>query len=39
MKTCEDEWYIVTKAYKCTVFKILRDICITIYCVPRYAYI
>jgi len=39
MKTCEDEWYIVIKAYKFTVFKILRDFCITIYYVSCDAYI
>ena len=25
MKTLEDEWYVVIKAYKCTVSEIWRD--------------
>ena len=25
MKTLDDEWYIVIKAYKLTIFEILRD--------------
>ena len=25
MKTLEDEWYMVMKAYKFTIFEILRD--------------
>ena len=25
MKTLEDEWYVVIKTYKLTVFEILRD--------------
>jgi len=25
MKTLEDEWYVVIKAYKLTVFEILRN--------------
>jgi len=33
MKTLKDEWYIVINAYKFTVFEILRDFCIIIYCV------
>ena len=31
--TLEDEWYVVIKACKLTVFEILRDFCIVIYCV------
>ena len=30
-KTLENEWYIVIKAYKFTISKILRDFCIIIY--------
>ena len=32
MKTLKDEWYVAIKAYKFTVFEILRDFCIIIYC-------
>ena len=33
MKTLDDEWYVVIKAYKLTVFEILRNFfCIVIYC-------
>ena len=30
MKTLEDDWYVVIKAYKCTVSEIF---CIDMYCV------
>ena len=33
IKTLKGEWYIVINAYKFTVFEILRDFCIIIYCV------
>ena len=41
IKTLEDEWYVVIKAYKLTDFEILRDFfCIVIiYACPRYPYI
>jgi len=32
MKTLNDEWYIVIKAYKLTVFEILRNLFVFIYC-------
>ena len=31
MKTLEDDWYVVIRAYKCTVSE--RFFCISIYCV------
>ena len=31
MKTLEDEWYIVIKAYQFTVFEILRDVFVVSY--------
>jgi len=31
MKTLEDEWYIVIKAYKFTIFEILRDFLVLLY--------
>ena len=37
--TLEDEWYIVIKAYKLTVFEILRDFFVLSYIAcPRYPY-
>ena len=37
MKTLEDDWYVVIKAYKCTVSEVWRDFfCISIYCVSVY---
>ena len=34
MKTLDDEWYVVIKAYKLTVFEILKDFfCIAICCI------
>jgi len=40
IKTLEDEWYVVIKAYKLTVFEILRDFFVLSYIVcPRYPYI
>jgi len=39
-KTLEDEWNVVIKAYKFTVFEILRDfLCYHILRVLRYPYI
>jgi len=40
MKTLDDEWYVVKKAYKLTVFEILRNFFVlsNIAC-PRYPYI
>ena len=33
MKTLEDEWYIVIKAYNFTIYEILRNLfCVLIYC-------
>jgi len=38
--TLEDEWYVVIKAYKLTVFEILRDFFVLSYIAcPRYPYI
>ena len=31
MKTLEDEWYVVIKAYKCTVSEIWRDFFVLAY--------
>jgi len=40
MKTLGDEWYVVIKAYKLTVFDILRDFFVLPYIAyPRYPYI
>ena len=40
IKTLEDEWYVVIKAYKLTVFDILRDFFVLSYIAcPRYPYI
>ena len=40
MKTLEDERYVVTKAYKCTVSEIWRDFVVLAYIVcPSYPYI
>jgi len=40
MKTLGDEWYAVIKAYKLTVFDILRDFFVLPYIAcPRYPYI
>ena len=40
MKTLGDEWYVVIKAYKLTVFDILRDFLVLPYIAcPRYPYI
>ena len=40
IKTLEDEWYVVIKAYKLTVFEILRDFFVLSYIAcPRYPYI
>ena len=40
MKTLDDEWYIVIKAYKLTVFEILRNFFVLSYIAcPRYPYI
>ena len=37
MKTLDDEWYVVIKAYKLTVFEILRNFFVL--ACPRYPYI
>ena len=40
VKTLRDEWYVVIKAYKLTVFDILRDFLVLPYIAcPRYPYI
>ena len=40
IKTLGDEWYVVMKAYKLTVFDILRDFFVLPYIAcPRYPYI
>jgi len=40
IKTLEDEWYVVIKAYKLTFFEILRDFFVLSYIAcPRYPYI
>ena len=40
IKALEDEWYVVIKAYKLTVFEILRDFFVLSYIAcPRYPYI
>ena len=40
MKTLDDEWYVVIKAYKLTVFEIWRDFNLLSYIpCPRYPYI
>jgi len=40
MKTLQDEWYVVIKAYKLTVFEILRGFFVLLYIAcPRYPYI
>ena len=40
MKTLEDEWYVVIKAYKLAVFEILGDFFVLPYIAcPRYPYI
>ena len=40
MKTLEDEWYVVIKAYKLAVFAILGDFFVLPYIAcPRYPYI
>jgi len=40
IKTLDDEWYVVIKAYKLTVFEILRDFNVLSYIAcPRYPYI
>jgi len=40
MKTLEDEWYVVIKAYKLAVFEILVDFFVLPYIAcPRYPYI
>ena len=40
MKTLDDEWYIVIKAYKLTIFEILRNLFVLSYIAcPRYPYI
>jgi len=40
MKTLDDEWYVVIKAYKLTVFEIWRDFNVLSYIAcPRYPYI
>ena len=40
MKTLDDEWYVVIKAYKLTVFEILRNFFVLSYIArPRYPYI
>ena len=31
MKTLEDDWYVVIKAYKCTVSEIWRDFFVSAY--------
>ena len=37
IKKLEDEWYVVIKAYKLTVFEILRDVFVLSYIAcPRY---
>ena len=39
MKTLEDEWYVVIKAYKLAVFEILGDFFVLPYIAcPRYPY-
>jgi len=40
MKTLDDEWYVVIKAYKLTVFDISRNFFVLSYIAcPRYPYI
>ena len=40
IKTLKDEWYVVIKAYKLTVFEILRDFFVLSYIAcPHYPYI
>ena len=40
MKTLEDEWYVVIKAYKLAVFEVLGDFFVLPYIAcPRYPYI
>ena len=40
MKTLDSEWYVVIKAYKLTVFEILRIFFVLSYIAsPRYPYI
>ena len=40
IKTVEDEWYVVIKAYKLTVFEVLRDYFVLSYIVClHYPYI
>ena len=40
MKTLDNEWYVVIKAYKLTVFEIWRDFNVLSYIpCPRYPYI
>ena len=40
IKTLDNEWYVVIKAYKLTVFEILRDFNVLSYIAcPRYPYI
>ena len=40
IKTLDDEWYVVMKAYKLTVFEILRNFFVLSYIArPRYPYI
>jgi len=39
MKTLGGEWYIVIKAYKLTVFDILRFFVLPYIACPRYPYI
>ena len=36
MKTLEDEWYVVMKAYKCTVSEIWRDFFVSAYIACMY---